>query len=172
MLASHHQYHRGKERTHQWDTPPATLDPRLYIVSFPRADRYIGFSVEGYEGQATRRTNLWIKFLHRHIHDTIVIFEEGNRPHPLCLACDMFIPWAALKCHHPFFDLCAQGFDSQIWRMVEEEAWAGSAMEICDYVRPLETVSSFKYLGRLLTAAGNDFPDVISNIWKVRKRWY
>ena len=36
---------------------------------------------------------------------------------------------------------------------------------------PLETVCSFKYLGRLLTATDDDWLEVINNIWKSSKSW-
>ena len=39
------------------------------------------------------------------------------------------------------------------------------------YDRPLETVSSLKYLGLPLTAIDNDWPEVIINLQKARKIW-
>ena len=39
------------------------------------------------------------------------------------------------------------------------------------YDRPLEAVSAFKYLGRLLTAIENYWLAVLSNLWKTRKSW-
>ena len=75
FLAAHLQDHCLKYITPQWETPPFTLDPRLYRVYFPRAAVSTGFLVEGCEGQATIHTNLWIHFLYRHVQDTIVILE-------------------------------------------------------------------------------------------------
>ena len=37
------------------------------------------------------------------------------------------------------------------------------------YERPLESVTSFKYLGRVLTAADNNWPAVVGNLKKARK---
>ena len=71
------------------------------MVSFPRAARSIRCPVEVCEGQETTRTNLWIHFVHRHVRDTIVMMEEGDRPHPRCLVCDMFILWVELNRRHP-----------------------------------------------------------------------
>ena len=42
--------------------------------------------------------------------------------------------------------------------MVEEEARAGTVTPFWAYDRPPEIVSSFKYLGRLLTATYNGWP--------------
>ena len=52
--------------------------------------------------------------------------------------------------------------------MVEEEDRVETVTTIQAYERPLETVSSFKYLGRLLIATNDDWPAVIPNIWKSR----
>ena len=39
------------------------------------------------------------------------------------------------------------------------------------YIRPLETVTFFKYLGQVLTAAYYDWPAVVGNLWKAQKSW-
>ena len=39
------------------------------------------------------------------------------------------------------------------------------------YDRPLTTVASFKYLGRVLTAAYDDCTAVVGNLRKARKIW-
>ena len=39
------------------------------------------------------------------------------------------------------------------------------------YGRPLKMVTSFKYLGRVLMAADNNWPAVVVNLWKERKIW-
>ena len=39
------------------------------------------------------------------------------------------------------------------------------------YGRPLETVLSFKYLGRPLTATDKDWPEIITNLQKARNIW-
>ena len=39
------------------------------------------------------------------------------------------------------------------------------------YARPLETVTSFKYMGRVLTTAENDEPAVVGNLRKAHKNW-
>ena len=47
-----------------------------------------------------------------------------------------------------------------------------AVMEFWYYDRPMDTVFSFKYLGRLLTETDNDCLAVIKNIWKARKSWF
>ena len=39
------------------------------------------------------------------------------------------------------------------------------------YGKQLQTVPSFKYLGRILTAGDNDWPDVAGNMGKAQKSW-
>ena len=39
------------------------------------------------------------------------------------------------------------------------------------YGKPIEAVSSFKYLGRIMTAGDNDWPAVVVNLVKARKIW-
>ena len=88
----------------------------------------------------------------------IVIMEEGNHHHLRWLDCDMFVPWAALNYRHPTTALCAQGVDRKMWRLEEEEAQAGEAMALQAYGRPLEIVTSLKYLGCLITVTSDNWP--------------
>ena len=43
--------------------------------------------------------------------------------------------------------------------------------EFQDYNRPLGTVTSFKYLRQVLTAADDDWPEVVGNPGKAWKIW-
>ena len=40
-----------------------------------------------------------------------------------------------------------------------------------DYIRPLESVMPFKYLGRIMMALDNDWPEVVGNLRNLRKIW-
>ena len=40
------------------------------------------FPVEGFPGVSETRAAMRVHFVHRHIHDTVVILEEGNLPLP------------------------------------------------------------------------------------------
>ena len=39
------------------------------------------------------------------------------------------------------------------------------------YRKPLETVATFKYIGRVMTAGDDDWTAVAGNLVKARKRW-
>ena len=48
---------------------------------------------------------------------------------------------------------------------------AGTERAIRSYGRLRTTVTAFKSLDRILTDLGNDWPPVVSNLCKSRKRW-
>ena len=50
-----------------------------------------------------------------------------------------------------------------MWKSVESAFQA--------YGIPLETVTSFKYLGRVLIAADDNWPAVVGNLKKPQKTW-
>ena len=54
---------------------------------------------------------------------------------------------------------------------MEEEARGGPAWDFTKYGWPLEMVSSFQYLGRKLSATGDDWMDVSGNLRKDLRHW-
>ena len=82
------------------------------------------------------------------------------------------MPWEAMNHHHPTTAVCMRGTSSNIRQLEEEEAWAVAATAFRVYVHPLETVKSFKYIERLITATDDDWPEVIINLHKLQKSWY
>ena len=83
----------------------------------------------------------------------------------------MFVPWVALNQRLPTTNLCTQNIDRKRRQMAEEEVWVSAVIAFQVYGRPLETVSSFKYLGRLITAMDDDWMSVIVNLQNMRKSW-
>ena len=75
---------------------------------------------------AGSRTNLLFHLVHYHTKDTIVITKEGNRPHPRCPRCSVFVPWEALNGNHPTTDLCRRGVEQEFWLLAVDEAQAGA----------------------------------------------
>ena len=98
----------GGPRANSAPPPTPGGEAQTYQVSFLAALTRLRCPVEGCQGGATSRTNLWVHFAHRHVRDTIVILEEGKRPYPRCLKCDMFVSQRALNGRHPSIDLCQQ----------------------------------------------------------------
>ena len=54
---------------------------------------------------------------------------------------------------HQTTEMCAKGAEWKLKRMEEEETQASTEVYFHAYRRPLETVTSFKYLGRVLTTS-------------------
>ena len=48
-LAAQHHSHNGTGRGAQWDNTPLSPEPRLYMVSFTKVARLVGFPVEGFK---------------------------------------------------------------------------------------------------------------------------
>ena len=44
-------------------------------------------------------------------------------------------------------------------------------MALTDYGQPLMEVYSFKYLGKIMLALEDYWPEVVSNLRKARKKW-
>ena len=55
--------------------------------------------------------------------------------------------------------------------MEAEESSTGAETSLTTYGHPLMTVSSFKYMGRVLSALDDDWPVVVENIRKAQKKW-
>ena len=110
-------------------------------------------------------------FLHWHVRETVIILEEGNLPHPRFPRCDMMVPWKALNRRHVATSQCVKGAEQKRRRMAEEEIRESADRDLPAYGRPLVTVTSFKYLGWVLTAADDNWPEVVENLCKARKIW-
>ena len=109
-----------------------------------------------------------VHFVHRHVLDTLVMLEEGNPPHTRCSRCDMQVPQRALNGLHPGTAQCAKGGERKRRRLAETETRENSERAFEAYGEPIETVSEFKYLGRVLTATDDDWPAVVRNFKKLR----
>ena len=84
-LSSHLMTRHGKAppRRHLW-APQTTGGPRTYKIKFPQGNRR-QCPVEGCPGVSETRAAMRVHFVHWHVHDTVVILEEGNLSLPLCL---------------------------------------------------------------------------------------
>ena len=84
-MSSHIMNRHGKAATrqHLW-APQTNGDPRLYKMSFPAKDGRRRCPVEGCPGVSATRAAMRVHFVHQHVHNTVVILEEGNLPLPRC----------------------------------------------------------------------------------------
>ena len=67
--------------------------------------------------------------------------------------------------------MCKKGAVKKRRQMVEAELRYSTERAFEAYRKPLEAVSSFKYLGRVMMAGDDDWPAVAGNLAKARKSW-
>ena len=56
-------------------------------------------------------------------------------------------------------------------RLAEEKLRDITERAFKAYVAPLRNVTAFKYLGQIMTARDDDFPQVVGKLQKARKSW-
>ena len=167
LLAIHWQTQNGVEAggRNQWDTPlPPDGEPQTYLMLFPSAVGPRECPAEEYRGRAMTRTAMIVNFLHIHVQETVIILEEGNLSHPWCPQCDILVPCKALNGWHTTTTQCAKGEESERHRLVEEEIRESAARAFQAYGRPIEMVTSFKYLGWVLMSLDDDWLEVVGNL--------
>ena len=110
-------------------------------------------------------------FCNWHVWGIVIILDEGNLPHPRYSRCDMLVPWRELTGRHHTTAMCKKGVERKRRRMVESELRDSRERAFEAYGKLLEMVSTFKYLGRVMTAGDEDWPAVTGNLVKLRKSW-
>ena len=66
-------------------------------------------------------------------------------------------------------EFCTKRDKRNRWRLEGEEVRDGAVTALQDYGCPLENVTVFKYLLRILTATDNDWPAAVDNLREFRK---
>ena len=72
MMTPHRKAAPGR---HLW-APQTTGGPRLFKLNFPKKGGRRQCPVEGCPGVSETRAAMRVNFVHRHVHDTVVILEE------------------------------------------------------------------------------------------------
>ena len=93
-----------------------------------------------------------------------MFLEEGNLPHPWFPRCDMMVPWKALIGRHITTTQFSKGEDRKRRHLEVEDMREITVRAFQAYGSPLETVTSFKYFGRILMALNDDQPEVVGNL--------
>ena len=91
-----------------------------------------------------------------------MILEEGKLPHPRFPLCDMLVLWKALNGTHRRTSQCNWGAERKIRRLAAEEEREVTTGAIRDYGRPLEMVTSFRYLGRVISASDGGGEELVT----------
>ena len=66
---------------------------------------------------------------------------------------------------------CNWAVERKIWKLVAEEERNFTARYFSTYGCPLDMVTSFRYLGRVILAADDDWPVVVRNLSQARSVW-
>ena len=80
-------------------------------------------------------------------------------------------PWSDLNRRHLFTIKCARGAERKRRRLAEEELRESLGREFQAYGAPLENVKAFNYLGKVMPARDENWPEVSGNLQKARKSW-
>ena len=112
-----------------------------------------------------------VHFVHRHVHDTVVILEEGNLPLPRCPRCDLQVSRKALNGRHLETNQCKKGAERKQRRLAAAEVETTSEKAFHAYGDKMRAVTEFRYLGRAMTNTDDDWPAVAGNLRKARVSW-
>ena len=135
------RHEKAAPRRHLWD-PQTTGGPRTYKINFPRGSRRQCL-VKGCPGVSATRAAMRVHFVHRHVHNTVVILEEGNLPLPRCPRCDLQVPRRALNGRHLGTNQCRKGVEQKLWRLAAAEGEAASQRAFEAYGRRINSVQEF-----------------------------
>ena len=140
-------------------------------MSFPTKYGRRQCLVEGCPGVSATRAAMRVHLVHRHVHDTVVILEEGNLPLPWCPRFNLQVSRKALNGRHLETSQCRTGTEQKRQRLAEAELEITSEKAFHTYGTKMRAMTEFKYLGRVLTNTDDDWPALAGNIRKVRASW-
>ena len=112
-------------------------------MNFPKGSRR-QCPVEGCPGVSKTRAAMWVHFVHRHVHDTVVILEEVNLPLPRCPRCDLQVSRKALNGRHLGTNQCRAGAERKIQRLAAAEGKAATERLFNAYGKRMESVKEFR----------------------------
>ena len=101
----------------------------MYKMHFPAKDGRRRCLAEGCPGVLATRAAMRVHFVHRHVHDTVVILEEGNLPLPRCPWCDLQVSRKELNGRHLGTSQCRTGTERKRRRLAEAEMRVTSEKE-------------------------------------------
>ena len=80
----------------------------------------------------------------------------------------MLVTWKALNGTNRRTEQCNQGAERNRQRLEAEEEREFTERAFSAYGRPLEMVTYFRYLGRVILAADNNWPEVVKKLSRSR----
>jgi hypothetical protein len=122
--------------------------------------------VPGCPGGFTTHQQFHKHFQARHPADSICIKEQGHRPLPKCKKCGLQLDQKALNTTHTGSAHCRELQKKATRRKLQQNVYKALLTEITAMGIPLEKVSCFRYLGRVISDENTDWPAIIKNIKK------
>ena len=83
----------------------------------------------------------------------------------------MLVPWRALTRRHLATAQWSREAEQKIRRLAEEELQESSERDFQAYGAPLDNMTAFKYLGRVMTEGDEDWPILAGILQKMSKSW-
>ena len=97
--------------------------------------------VEGCLGVSETRAAMRVHFVHWHVHDTVVLLEEGNPPLPRCPRCDLQVSRKALNKRHLETNQCRTGAKRKLRRLAAAEGEAATERAFHAYGKKMRAVT-------------------------------
>ena len=145
--------------------------PVTYDVSFPHGSHECGCPFPGCSGSSRSRSGLRNHFGRMHWQDEIHILEEHPMPYPRCGRCGHQIPHDQLNNRHYNTDACRNGIGWKRQREALQQAHDASRVTLRINQEPLDSVSTFVYLGRTIAFNNSDWPALCRNLKRAQQRW-
>jgi hypothetical protein len=171
-LVRHKRAKHGINKTTntQQQTPPyLSADGETYTVSMPSYHDPTPCPVPGCNTIIRDRYGMRRHFVHRHFQDTIIILEEGQLAR--CTDCGMFCTLLALTTTHRESKICKKGAKRNKQKQRDLQCIRAFRQTFTIQNQPIETVTNFTYLGRIITSRDEDWIAAHSNLQKARTRW-
>ena len=83
----------------------------------------------------------------------------------------MLVMWRSLNGVHGRTVQCKRGAERKGRHLEAEEEREVTTRAFSAYGRPMEMVTSFRYLGQVISSAYYDWPAVVSNLFRSRAVW-
>ena len=141
------------------------------MIFFPTKGGRRKCPVEGCPGVSETQAAMRVHFVHRHVHDTVVILEEGNLPLPQCPRCNLQVSREALNGRHLETNQCKTGAERKLRRLAAAEVETTLEKAFHAYGTKTRVVMEFPYLGSIMTNTDDDWPAVAGNLRKARVTW-
>ena len=138
-------------------------------MGFPLYEDLVPCPVEGCDYQASTRNLLRRHFVTRHDPHQLHIEEEGNLLP--CELCGMQVTPYALTRNHRYSALCNDIAQRRRQRDLIHSCKQAGATQFQVADAELESVTSFRYLGRPLSYLDSDQPAMYRALTKARQRW-